>query len=126
MGQEYLIDTNTTIDYFGLLLPAKTVKLISTIKSQSSVVTRIKLLASTYLTVEESLKFTEFINSSVVHPLTEAVIQQTIYIRKNFRVKLPDSIIAATALTHNITLLTRNTADFKKILGLNVVDPHSM
>jgi len=33
-----------------------------------------------------------------------------------YKIKLPDVIIAATALTHNLILLTRNIKDFKDII----------
>lgn len=38
--------------------------------------------------------------------------------RKGLR--MPDALIAATALVHNLTLLTRNTADFRNAPGLRV------
>jgi len=45
-------------------------------------------------------------------------------IRRIFpRIKLPDVIIAATALTNNYTLLTRNIDDFKNIPGINLENP---
>jgi len=37
--------------------------------------------------------------------------------------KLPDAIIAATAILYSLTLITRNTADFKDIIGLKIVNP---
>jgi predicted nucleic acid-binding protein len=40
--------------------------------------------------------------------------------------KLPDAIIAATALVYDLTLISRNAADFKNIQGLKAVDPHSL
>jgi predicted nucleic acid-binding protein len=41
------------------------------------------------------------------------------------RIKLPDAIIAATALVQNCILLSHNTTDFNKIEGLQVLDPYS-
>jgi predicted nucleic acid-binding protein len=56
---------------------------------------------------------------------TNVVIDyQTIAIRKSNKTKLPDAIIAATALVNELTLITRNTADFKNITGLNLLDPY--
>ncbi len=40
-----------------------------------------------------------------------------------FFIKLPDAIIAATALVHGLTLITRNTKDFNRIEQLDVVNP---
>jgi predicted nucleic acid-binding protein len=51
------------------------------------------------------------------------VVKTTIDICKQSRIKLPDAIIAATALSSNLTLLTRNVSDFKHIQGLTVVNP---
>ena len=36
--------------------------------------------------------------------------------------KAPDAIVAATALLQQAELVTRNTADFKKVAGLSVLD----
>lgn len=56
-------------------------------------------------------------------PLATSVVQQTISLRTGYSIKLPDAVIAATALTHGLTLMTRNLADFERINGLNVVNP---
>ena len=39
------------------------------------------------------------------------------------RIKLGDSLIAATALAHGLALATHNTDDFRWIPGLQLVDP---
>jgi predicted nucleic acid-binding protein len=46
-----------------------------------------------------------------------------IEIRKTSKIKLPDAIIAATAIKHNLTLLTRNEKDFVGIIGLELFNP---
>lgn len=51
------------------------------------------------------------------------MILQTIEVRKNYRIKLPDAIIAATAMVHGFTLVSRNDADFGKITGLKYWNP---
>ena len=55
--------------------------------------------------------------------LTEEVEKQTILIRKANKIKLPDAIIAATAMVYNLTLVTRNSDDFKNIPGLKILNP---
>ena len=66
----------------------------------------------------------DFIAATTILPLDEPVVQQTILLRQQHRIKLPDAIIAATALVHGLPLLTRNGADFQRVAGLVVLDPH--
>ena len=48
---------------------------------------------------------------------------KTIELRQQFRIKLPDAIIAATALVYDLTLITRNAVDFKNIAGIKLINP---
>ena len=59
-------------------------------------------------------------------PVSEPIVQEVIEIRQSRRMKLPDAIIAATALLHDCTLVTRNTADFSGLPGLQVVAPFTV
>ena len=43
------------------------------------------------------------------------IADKVIEIRKKGRIKLPDAIIAATAISNELFLITRNVDDFKKI-----------
>ena len=67
---------------------------------------------------------TEFIQNSIVIGLEEAIILRMIALRKLLKIKLPDAVIAATAIVHDLTLITRNTDDFKNIPGFTVLNPH--
>ena len=66
----------------------------------------------------------DFIAEAEQMPLDEVIIQQTIRLRQQHRIKLPDAIIAATALVHGLPLLTRNVSDFRAIAGLAILNPH--
>lgn len=48
---------------------------------------------------------------------------KTADIRKQHRIKLPDAIIAATAIIYDLTLITRNSKNFLDIAGLITVNP---
>lgn len=56
--------------------------------------------------------------------LYDDIVNKTISIRKSNKIKLPDAIIAATALVYDLTLISRNTSDFKNIAGLQSIHPH--
>ena len=82
-----------------------------------------EILGWQFLTENDEKDAEAFINESNVVALSDAIVETTIFIRKQIKIKLPDAIIAATALVNNFTLLTRNTDDFINIKGLNVINP---
>lgn len=55
----------------------------------------------------------DYLGHFKVLPLTSEIAERAVTIRKEKRIKLPDAIIWATALCHNLFLVTRNTHDFK-------------
>jgi predicted nucleic acid-binding protein len=60
---------------------------------------------------------------SEILPLADDVVDKTIEIRRNQKIKLPDAVIAATAMIHNYTLISRNDEDFRHISGLKYLNP---
>jgi predicted nucleic acid-binding protein len=56
-------------------------------------------------------------------PLDQPVLDRAVSLRQQRRVSLGDSLIAATALVHGLTLVTRNVEDFRWIAGLALIDP---
>jgi predicted nucleic acid-binding protein len=74
-------------------------------------------------TPENEQVLADFVNAAAIHPLSDPVVRRTIALCKQSRIKLPDAIIVATALTKNFTLVTRNTSDFKNIAGLELLNP---
>ena len=66
----------------------------------------------------------EFISILNIIPLSENIVEETIQLRKQFKVKLPDAIIAATALQHNLTIITQNIKDFRRIPNISIVNAH--
>lgn len=125
---QYLIDTNVVIDYLGKKLPATGINFLNGIIDaipKVSVVTKIEVLG--FKTSDEHYQLlTNFINDANVLDLTNIVVELTINIRKEHKTKLPDAIIAATALANELILISRNISDFKDIEGLKVIDPHRL
>ncbi len=56
-------------------------------------------------------------------PIDEEVVLKVISIRQTRKMKLPDAIIAATALVHDCMVITRNISDFSGLPGLVVLNP---
>jgi len=126
MGKRYLIDTNIVIDYLENKLPEPSLSLIDRLSIQISVITRIELLVWPKATESKLAILNSFINASEVLLLNESIILKTIEIRKNHYTKLPDAIIAATAIVNDLSILTRNLTDFEKIDGLVAIDPYAL
>ena len=83
-----------------------------------SVVTRIELLSWVIgnRALENDIRL--FITGSKVLEFSEPIILQTIRLRRQYRIKLPDAIIAATAIVNKLTLLSTNDSDFTRIAEL--------
>lgn len=90
-----------------------------------SVITQIEALGFNSSRTTEKL-LSDFFTDAVVLGLADEVVAQTIELRKSYKIKLPDAIIAATALVHSMNLVTRNIVDFHKIVGFDCIDPHSI
>ena len=58
-----------------------------------------------------------------VFNLTRQITEKTIEIRKQSKIKLPDAIIAASALVNKAVLITANVKDFKMIDGISIINP---
>lgn len=113
-----LLDSNILIYYFnGLLVDDPEVHDWFSASFNISVITQIEFLGwhkfaedSALLTLAERL-----ISNATVFELNDAVAQETIRIRQQFKVKTPDAIIAATARVHDMKVITNNVSDFKNL-----------
>ena len=125
MGKRYLIDTNIIIDFSENRLPLNAKLFVAEIidnEPNISIINKIELLGFLLVTSE----IIEFIDSANVINLTEDIANQTIDLRKKRKIKLPDAIIAATALTYKLTLISRNSKDFDGIDCLDFLNPYEL
>ncbi len=123
-----LIDTNILIYHLAGLVDDKVESaLADTLKSGAyiSVITRIELLGWRKHS-PASLQAAEVILQYISEiPLSEDIVRLCIRFRQDYPIKLPDAIIAATARHANVSLMTRNTADFEQIADLKLLNPFS-
>lgn len=125
MAERYLIDSNVLIDAQMNRLQPKGRKFLTNIIDEDftiSFVTYIEFLG--YKEVSESTE--QFIAFATVVEINKQIIDTCIALRKSKTIKLPDAIIASTALFQGRTLITRNTGDFKGIEGLKVIDLYKL
>jgi predicted nucleic acid-binding protein len=126
MGTTCLLDTNTVIYFLDALLPVKALDFIEETLDKSgsyiSVINKIELLGWQAPSVGALRQVETFVHSSIVLPLTDDVVNKSIEIRQNIKIKLPDAVVAATAIIHDCTLISRNDADFLKVPGLKYLN----
>ena len=123
MGQKYLIDTNVILDFMGGKLPAKTEDFLSEIiddRINLSAINKIELLG--FSKVEQAL--VDLVSFAEIYHIDDEIINKTIELRKKYKVKLPDAIIAATAIVNDFTLISHNFKDFQKITELNFINSY--
>lgn len=122
-GDSYLLDTNAVIALLSgnnkILKCLETAKWIGI-----SVITEIEFLAFPNLAIEDKELFNQFlqrINVIELSPRQSGLIELIISLRQQYRIKLPDAIIAATAINFEAKLITADKR-FKTIKQLKVID----
>lgn len=127
MEERYLIDTSAVIKYLnGTLLPSGLHLLDRIVDSETilSLITEIELRVWEPVNVSDKQVYEAFISGSVVLDINRDIVEETITIRKNYRLKLPDAVIAATAIVNNLTLIADNDRDFARVDKLKYLNPN--
>ncbi len=129
MGIKYIWDTNTVIYYLQQQFPHSAEVLMDKLVNEAppviSAITEIELLCWKAASESDLEVLNSFIKDAVVIELEQPIKYKTAEIRKKHNIKLPDAIIAATALVYEMTLVSRNVSDFKNINGLQLINPWS-
>lgn len=120
------MDSNAVIDFLTASYSPAGMNFMNAIVNDSiniSVISKIEVLGFNGPSAEMK-KLADFISLANIHELGEEVVEKTIELRRQYHVKLPDAIIAASALVNKLTLITNNVSDFKNIKRLKLVNPH--
>lgn len=88
-----------------------------------SIISFIEVLGYHRLREPDQQFLEQFFQATEVLPLSNTVAQRAVKLRQQRKMSLGDAIIAGTALTHDLTLVTHNTEDFQWISGLEILDP---
>ena len=120
----YLLDSVIVIDHFNGVEAATDFLSAHGNECSISVITRAETLAG--FTEESEYLARELLDSFVTLPVTIEVADLAAGLRRTQRWKLPDAIQAAIALQEGLTLVTRNTRDFRDGDPVSVEAPYSM
>ena len=118
-----LFDTNILIDYLNGLVPAK-VELARYTDKAISLVTWMEVMVGS--TAETDAATRGFLAGFTSLPIDDNVAALAVKLRKSHRIKLPDAIIASTALVLNRTLLADNDLDFLRVPNLKYINPRTL
>lgn len=88
--------------------------------SAISVISEIEMLGHTGISTDQAKIIREFLDSFEIFELTPGIKEIAISLKQRQRLKLPDAVIAATVIYHDLVLFTSDR-DFKKIKGLNLM-----
>ena len=72
---------------------------------------------------DEPERLRRFLWPMVELPIDAAIAELAGLTRRDTGIATPDALIAATALTHRIPLMTRNRRHFSRVAALRVVAP---
>jgi predicted nucleic acid-binding protein len=104
MGMSIVLDANVVL-YF---LAGRLAEPLPQADYYVSVITEIELLSYPLINKEDKREIRAFLNDVTIVDVTEAIKESTITFRRQYRFKLPDVLIVATAHALNAELYTND------------------
>ena len=118
----YLIDSNIII--YSYLNEYQHLRDIITQESAFiSEISKVEVLGYHALTKDEEIYFQRIFDFVPTILPSQQILNTATIIRKQYNLKLGDSIIGATAIVHDLQIYTRNLKDFEKIANLKCSNP---
>jgi predicted nucleic acid-binding protein len=107
MSGKFCLDSNTIIFMLNGVDGAAVLKTkLKDAERFISVITRMEILSFPALTSDDEERINRFLTDFTIVPLNEEVEKNAVLIRRSKQLKIPDSIIAATALTADSILIS--------------------
>ena len=122
MPAKFLLDSTILIDHLnGIASATQWLSKLQPEQASISVITRAEVLVKAAEKWEEVSAFLDEYNCLSVGP-DEADIAAGF--RNHYHIKLPDAFQAALARNYELTFVTRDAGDFKKVTDLDVTIPY--
>jgi toxin FitB len=109
---DLLIDTDIFVDHLRGAVPLE----VGTHRVHYSVITRAELFAGSSATANVTTLLAPFREIAIDRGIAERGGR----VRRDAGIRLPDALIAATAIEHRLSLVTRNRSDFDKVKRLRL------
>ena len=126
MNNKYLVDTNLVVDFLR-----KKQKVADFLGSLDKIIVSVVTVGEIYQGVKNKreLKFIkEFFKTARILPINEPISDFSVELLEKYTLShgllILDAFIAATAIKHNLVLVTSNTRHFKMIKELRVESWH--
>lgn len=104
-----LFDTNILIDHLSAV-PAARDEIGRYEDRAISIITWMEVMVGAEAKLAEPTR--QFLQSFTILPLDDEIAERAVMLRKEYRMKLPDAVIWASAQMNARLLVTRNTKDF--------------
>ena len=122
-GKEALLDSNVFIYISQKQLDFE--KLLDKYDNfYTSVISKMEVLGYNFNNQKEKEIVENLFKEIEIINLDDDIVNKVIELRKKKKIKLPDAIVYATALSNELDLITRNIDDFKNIdNSVKVINP---
>ncbi len=117
-GDSIVVDTSLVINLFNGVNEVR--ELITGRNLFVSIITEIEVLSFPNITPSDAQLLKSFLSECYIIDIESAIKDITINIRSKYKVKLPDAVIAATAIYFDLPLFTMDKG-FRKITDLQAV-----
>jgi predicted nucleic acid-binding protein len=109
-----VLDSNSVINHLNKRLDLDAVlKLYPNCEKKISVITFIEVLAWPDMTPEKEREARTFLSGCTVVELTPDICEEAVKIRRTKKLRLPDSVIAATAVVLKVPVLSNDSGLYK-------------
>ena len=116
-GIDLIVDTNILIQ---INQGIKVVEPILENNLAISFITEIELLGGLNFSKELKNQYKNLMNDCYIFEFNRDIKEKTIFLRNNYKLKIPDAIIASTAIVFDLPLVSSDS-DFIKIKELNFI-----
>ena len=124
--ERYLIDTNVLIYFLqGEEVAVSFLENTSNGSLCISLINKIEVSSFPDISDNEEIEIKQFLLNFVTLNVDDLVAEETIRIRKKYKLKLADALICATSIVHDAVLVSRTEKDFIKVEGLKFLNPYS-